>query len=380
MPYASGRKPDAIDRLASDVRRLSRLLTRDRDRLAADYLRDPALRRAYREYFLPVNLPKVQVPLAELARHPAGVLRKDRLRVLDIGTGPGTSVLGVMAFFAQRATRPSLAFTAIDGVQENLREAEALFGGHADRYGGNASLQTIQCVVEDAASRLQGRFDLIVISNVLNELFARASDGIDRRVRLVAGILRDLLEDAGSCIMIEPALRETARDLLQVRDGLVGPACIVYAPCLIQAPCPALAGRKDWCHEDRPWNPPGRVGEIDARAGLRKDSLKFSYLVLRKDGKSLADSAGRGAHRIVSDPLVSRGKREYYVCGTEGRRLIVRLDKDATSRNEAFGGLVRGDIVRFDGLLDEARRFRVAKETVVVPEGVLPDAGPPITP
>ena len=364
-----------LDRLAESVRRLSHLMTRERDRLPGAYLRDPELREAYRTYFLTANLPKVHLPLGELARHATGLLTGERLRVLDIGTGPGTSLLGVLAYFGQGEVQPTLECTAVDALLENLREAEALFAQHRGRYHGQASLRTLHCSAEALTGRFREKFDLIILSNVLNEIFGGREDRIDRRIQLVEAILRELMEETGSCVVIEPALRETSRELLMVRDGLLRTGLHVYAPCLVQTPCPALVHPKDWCHEDRPWNAPEVIHEIDRRVGLRKDSLKFSYLVLRKDGCSIADPSGPGAMRVVSEPLVTKGKREYYCCGPEGRRLVARLEKDAAPANEAFQDLLRGDVVRFEGLLDEEKRFRVAQGTTVIPVFPLRKAG-----
>jgi hypothetical protein len=107
------------------------------------------------------------------------------------------------------------------------------------------------------------------------------------------------------------------------------------------------------------------VKEIDRLTGLRKDSLKFSYLVFRKDGLSLKDGTRQNAVRVVSEPLVSKGKREFYVCGAAGRRLVTRLDKDAVAGNECFGSLRRGNLVNFEGWIDEGTRFKVVKATAV---------------
>ena len=140
----------------------------------------------------------------------------------------------------------------------------------------------------------------------------------------------------------------------------------VYSPCLVQGRCPALVNPRDWCHEDRPWDPPPLVREIDRRIGLRKDALKFSYLVLRKDGRCLADVCGADAYRVVSEPLVSKGKRELYLCGREGRQRAMRLDKDAAPGNRPFDQLLRGDVVRCEGMVVDERHFRITKDTLIV--------------
>jgi ribosomal protein RSM22 (predicted rRNA methylase) len=366
MASPADKRHDELERLADSVARLSRLLTRERDSLPASYLRDRGMREAYRRYFLPANLLKIHLPLHELFLHPAGLLHRDRLRVLDIGSGPGTAVLGILEFFSTKDRRPVLDITALDQVADNLKEAAGLFREHRQRSGVDASLRTIASRIEDLPSRLRGPFDAIVFSNVLNELSPHDDERIAGRSGIIDGLLRMLLAEHGSCIIIEPALRATSRDMLRVRDGLLAGGWHVYSPCLMQEPCPALVNPKDWCHEERPWVPPEVIRQIDARTGLRKDALKFSYVVLRRDVHSLSDVCGKDAFRVVSEPLVSKGKRELFLCGGGGRRLAARLDKDAAPVNETFADLRRGDVVRFSGMVNEGTRYRLTRDTTVV--------------
>lgn len=371
LPYTE------LTALAADVLRLSRLLTTERAALPASYLKDEGLRKAYLRYFLPSNLQKIHIPLRELSRHPNLVLARERLRLLDIGSGPGTALLGVLEFFSRQDRKPVLACTAVDQVAENLREAESLFEHYRKEHRANASLRTVQASVERFEGRLDGPFDLIILSNLLNELFPGDGEKIAKRTSTLKNILGRFLTDDGSCIVIEPALRETSREVLMVRDGLLKEGFSVYSPCLIGTGCPALAHPKDWCHEDVPWEPPEIVKEVDKRIGLRKDALKFSYLVLRKDSLSLEDVYGPNAFRVVSEPLISKGKREFYICGSGGRRLVTRLDKDTSPSNEAFGTLKRGDVLRFDNVADEGKRLKVGKDTSVRTTAVDRIPGPP---
>src|SRR3990170_2345020 len=359
--------PDELKALAADVARLSSLLTREREDLPDAYLNDRKLRQAYFLYFVPSNLAKIHLPLRELSLHHKSILSKERLSILDIGSGPGTATLGALDFFSQQGKRPLLQCTAVDQVGENLKDAEDLFRSWRDRTGINASLRTIRSKVEKAMDRLSGdRYDIIMLSNALNELFHGDEDRIAKRILFLENILDRLLTPDGSCIIIEPALRETSRELLMVRDGLLEEGFSLYAPCLGNGKCPALANPKDWCHEDIPWDPPELVKEIDSRTGLRKDSLKFSYLVLRQDGLSLADIHGADSFRVVSEPLVSKGKIEFYICGKGRRRPFVRLDKDKSVSNETFESMKRGDIVGFERVTDDGKRFKAEKGTGVM--------------
>src|SRR3990167_5785650 len=354
-----------LNSLASDIIELSNLFTKERKILPPRYLNNKRLRRAYILYFLPSNIYKIHLPLKELSLHPKKILSKKLLKILDLGSGPGTTILGILDFFSKQKKRPSLEFTAIDSVAENLTIAKDLFKLFAENINIDASLKTFKINIEKAGTIPQDTYDIIILSNILNELFYEDNKRIAKRVSFLNTIIDKFLTLDGSCIIIEPALRETTRGMLDVRDNLIKNGFNIYSPCLIDEPCPALLNPKDWCHEDIPWTPPVIIKEIDKLTGLRKDSLKFSYLVLRKDKLSLTDVLEKNSYRIVSEPLVSKGKLEFYICGIVGRRLITRLDKDKTPSNMQFQKLQRGDIVFFRDLIDEGNRFKIDKGTTV---------------
>jgi ribosomal protein RSM22 (predicted rRNA methylase) len=294
------------------------------------------------------------------------LLAKPSLRVLDLGAGPGTALLGLLAFFAQRSNRPSLECVAVDRVFENLRIAEDLFNSYRSNKKLNATLKTIRADIESAEHITEDAFDLLIFSNIMNELFPFDEDRVARRIGIVQTVMALNLNPDGNCIIIEPALRETSRELLEVRDGLLEQGFYIFSPCLTSTRCPALQNQKDWCHEDIPWEPPALIKEIDRLTGLRKDSLKFSYVVFRRDSRSLPDMFGPDAFRVVSEPLITKGKIEFYLCGLQGRKLVTRLDKDRSPLNVHFEKLNRGAIVSFERLRDEGARYKVEQLTEVV--------------
>lgn len=357
---------DELKTLAENVLKLSKLLTRDRENLPSSYLKDPDLRAAYVRYFLPSNMKKVHLALTDLSLHPEQLLAKERLRVLDLGAGPGTALLGLLAYFAEQARRPVLSCVAVDRVAENLRIAEDLFASFCSNKKLKASISTIRAEIETVKQIADEPFDLIIFSNVLNELFPFDEDRIPRRAGLARIILDLNLAKNGSCIIIEPALRGTSREMLEVRNSLLERGFVAFSPCIVSIKCPACENPRDWCHEEIPWDPPALIREIDKLTGLRKDALKFSYVVLRQDDRSLADVFGHESYRVVSEPLITKGKIEFYLCGRRGRKLITRLDKDTTPKNVHFDKLKRGAIVGFNGLVDEGTRFKVGQSTEVI--------------
>jgi len=352
--------------VAQGVSTLSRLFTRERDALGSDYFADPALRRAYLLYFLPVNLAKVASLLQEMPELP-----QRHLRILDVGSGPGVGALAVLGHLTQHgvAAHEGSEVIAVDRSRRALQEAEALWEQVSVTRRGWPSLRfhTMTLDLERPGAHVPwkaGAFDLVILANSLNELFRSATDPIARRVTLLESLL-DALTSDGTCMIIEPALRETTRDLHHMRDRLVAARrATVYSPCLHEQPCPALARPDDWCHEERPWSPPPMLQAIDREVGFIKDALKFSYLMLRKDGLKVAER-GPDVYRVVSEVMVMKGDRRAWLCNETGRPLVGRLDKARSEANVALDRWHRGAIVRVEHIERRATIGRIESSTRV---------------
>src|SRR5207244_10186595 len=293
------------------------------------------------------------------------------LRVLEVGSGPGAGLLAVLDHLAQRgdATHRGSEVIAVDRSREALQEAETLWGDISKTRPGGLSvrLEPVRRDLERPAARRSwktGAFDLVILANSLNELFRTATDPIARRVKLLESLLGALASD-GTCMLIEPALRETTRSLHEVRDRLVAAGlATVYSPCLHERPCPALAHPDDWCHEERPWSPPPMLQAIDREVGFIKDALKFSYLMLRKDGLTVAER-GPDVYRVVSEVMVMKGDRRAWLCNETGRPLVGRLDKARSEANASLDRWHRGAIVRVEHIERRATIGRIESSTRV---------------
>ena len=185
-------------------------------------------------------------------------------------------------------------------------------------------------------------FDLIVAMNVLNEF-----GDVPSRARLVQSLLQRHLTANGVLILIEPGLQRATRELMELRDLLMGSVHIL-APCLHHDACPMLrhSGR-DWCHFYLDWDRPKIIADLDRLIGNKKEYLKFSYLILTDDRRQATDE---GSYRVVSAPLRSKGKMELLLCPAEGNdtsRLhrITRFDKDRAPANADLDRVTRGDMV-----------------------------------
>lgn len=357
------------DRVAQAVAELSRLFTKDRFLLKSDYLDYPAHASAYLRYFLPVNLSKIQVLLNEMPQDWPGQGRDHPIRVLDVGSGPGVGALAVLDWLHQY--RPGrvkdLTVVAVDASTEALKQARQLWqayslesgaaDGHLITYEGNLERSPngpwLNPVDQPAP------YDLIIAANCLNELFSRAPDQVKSRVEFVTHLLSRLTVN-GTLLIVEPALRETSRALHQVRDRLIREKqCTIYSPCLHENSCPALVNPFDWCHEERPWEPPPEIQKIDEEVGFIKDALKFSYLLLRKDGRTIIERHPE-VYRVVSELREMKGEKRAWLCNELGRSEIGRQDRLRSESNAPLDDWHRGAIVQIERVVRKEREGKVS--------------------
>lgn len=378
QPPMSGPGAVPVEDLAKGVRDLSRWFTTERGLRPAKYLDNPSLAAAYTAYFMPVNLAKVQVLLDELnAAQGIDLDPAASFSMLDVGSGPGTGALGVLDWMATADRMPAhLKITSVDQSKASNQSAVSLFR----RYCSEAHISTadlrpcegdVQRGIQNAGwktMREGAPYDLIVMANSLNELFVDSEDVLAKRAELIGELIK-VLKPHGTLMVLEPALREVARELHGVRDLLLqSQRCTVFSPCLHEMSCPALVRRDDWCHEERPWHSPAMVQAIDREVGFIKDALKFSYLLLRTDGKQVV-ARSPNIFRVVSELRVLKGEKRAWLCNELGRTEIGRLDRMQGSANQDFDRCDRGDIIAIDSIIKKqeggAGLGRVPKEGAV---------------
>ena len=357
------------DALAQAVVNLSRLFTTSRLSLPARYLDDPAHATAYLSYFLPVNLSKVQVLLDELPNDSSHETPDRPMAVLDLGCGPGTGSLALLDWLWHRSPEraKSVSVLAADASHASLQGAKRLWEAYCSEVGiPNAGLRCVEGNLEhplkgDLGKQIvMGRpYDLIILANCLNELFSTATDPPAEQAVLV-GQLLPFLAPHGTIMIVEPALRQTARALHQMRNHLLKQGlCTVYSPCLHEAACPALDHPDDWCHEERPWQTPPAIAALDQEVGFIKDALKFSYLLLRTDGRTIVTRSPQ-TFRVVSELRELKGEKRAWLCNETGRPEVGRLDRKASAHNAALDSWHRGAIVQIERIVRKEKEGKVS--------------------
>ena len=315
--------PQEIKEVGAGVKQLSLGLTRERNLAGARYMDDPKLLGAYLLFYWPVSYAQARQVFGELANRPRSVL--------DLGSGPGPLGFAAMDAGASEVTCADRSGPALGLVRELATEAEE-------------AIATREWDPMKKTPLPEGSFDVISMGHVLNELFGKGEGAIPKRADVVEAALAKV-KKGGSVVVLEPALRETSRGLLQVRDVLVARGYAVRAPCLFKGNCPALIKETDWCHADRPWEMPRQVEAIAQAASLHKESLKMSYLVLAPKGEAWPEPPPGRLFRIVSEPLEGKGRQRYIGCGAEGRVGLAMQERHRSEKSEVFFKLHRGDVI-----------------------------------
>lgn len=326
------------------VRDLSRLLTEERGDLAQSYWAAPRFVGAYLRYFLPWNLlrlswllPGLDLPLA------AGN------RILDLGSGPLTLPLALWL------SRPDLRSVELEYICSDVSPKILDWGRDIfQALAGPSSPWRIERMraTADAALRSQAgkKVHLVLAGNMLNErMRQRESHGDkNRRMDTFMALVAACLAPQGRALFIEPGTRLGGTLISQCREAALEQAFSILAPCTHHKACPLFSpslsgaggppaqdarghrrehtgGRsakqaatgfsptkaatpfvqessRSWCHFTVPaTRVPQALANISAEAGLEKDRLALSFLLLRREENSAQSMPGPSA--VIADEL-----------------------------------------------------------------------------
>lgn len=342
--------------LALNIARLSENLTSRRGELAGhSYWSEASLAGAYLWYFLPWNL----LRLTSLLSGPRLALPA-AAKILDLGSGPLTLPLALWLCRQDLREQP-LSFTCLDSSAQALRLGKELFQALA----GADSPWRFRLVSENILSTLPRQeqdFSLVTACNVLNELKPARHVTLARHLDLHVENLMRRLAPGGRLLIVEPGNRLGGKIVSLARAAALGHGHDILAPCTHDGPCPLLPwqaahegqsqhgtarerGHSAWCHFTLPKEaaaPPPWLDKLSREAGLSKEKLTLSWLLLEKGPDSAEKEAAGRRHpghelgnaplaapaalpgRVVSNalPLPGQNGKAYYVCSARGLVLL----------------------------------------------------------
>ena len=244
---------------------------------------------SYLLYYLPANLFKIWKPLLDL--HIRSTL-KPTLKVLDVGTGPGSIPLGIIEFYnslaqSYREVNFSLCFTLIEAEQKFLDIALNMIESMKINLPPNlvVMVDAIFCdvITSDYTNNDLDHYDLVTMSNFLT--FNERNN--NKEATAIINKLKKYIDVAGSLIIIEPGEEKSCLALKRVRNEIASKDGFnVYSPCIgvweekNSYNCTCFGMVRSF------WEIP-QIYQCLVSKGLnkaRRIDVPFNYLVLRTDG------------------------------------------------------------------------------------------------
>ena len=250
--------------------------------------------RAYVLYYMPANFPKVIRAMLELLW--AGRLPR-HLRLLDMGTGPGTVPLAVIHFYSclekYVTGKLRVQIDVVDRWPGHLVLAGKLIEHYKTllniTFPAKIDKELCGCLEKNRAELAedlgQTRYNLVSLAHVLNTY--ELSGECD--IKDITDFAMNYLSVDGTLLIIEPATADCARLLAGLHwryksgDGLKATA---FGPC--SYPWGYYPGRRRrcscWSFVSETWQKPGTIKVLEKYGVPGKKEMKFSYLMLRRDG------------------------------------------------------------------------------------------------
>ncbi len=292
MPLSRAHRAD----LPNAVRELSALLTSERSRFNHSYWSTPRFVSAYLRYFLPWNLTRLVrlfpfLPLPELPAErietededsPAGW--KASVHIADLGSGPLTLPI---ALWLSRPDWRAVPLTLLCAdtsprpleLGRRLLELMAAQSGEPLRW----RVRLLRAPLERAL-RETGYPLLITAGNVLNESKDKAGMSLAERMAGLASSIERILPTGGRAFFVEPGTRLGGTLTASLRGAALEEGLIPLAPCPHTKSCPLLGRRsRGWCHASQDAGGPPWLAALSKTAGLPKDSLNLSFLLLARE-------------------------------------------------------------------------------------------------
>lgn len=296
---------------------LSAQFTNARGNKLPRYFDEERFRTAYLLYWFPLQAAKFRKIFERHQKHFESLLKgKSVLKVLDLGSGPGTASFALKLFINSLPfIKPvKIEFTWVDRDPNVLELGKQL----ATTLGLNP--KTVLC--EWTRYKPESEFDLILVGSLLNE--TESSE--------LFQILR-----APEWIIVEPAIQTVSQRLAALREkAILKNELHVIGPCLHEGACPLKIG-KNWCHFSFLHPLQGHwFKQFSKSLGSERDWMKLSYLWLSRK-KQLHP---RALQLVVSDPLREKtGGQSVLLCNPK------RVRRYPLKPQERY---YRGDLVQTD--------------------------------
>ena len=329
---------EALEKITPFVAKLSDLFTVDRpEKKFPDYFSDNELLSAYGLFFLPQSFVRTTYALRFITEARQWKAPSTPLRILDLGSGPGSCGIACAHYFKQLGV-PALELNALDHSATALAALEPF----AEAVLGNkCQVKTRIGDAHRADTWPEGPFDIIIAGFVLNEMKSLNQSALIEWIES----MKDRLTPDGLILILEPALKVTSQRLQKLSDEIAAHEIVArIGPELDAHPCPQLADGVHWSHEVRHWQIPSTTEFINRKLHRDLRDVRFTFAAFSNQKiKSLDQSA----IRIVSDIQIIKGLLRF-IGVQNGQLQTVEVSTRGLSKHDVkvlAAKFERGDIV-----------------------------------
>lgn len=250
--------------------------------------------REYALYYLPINFYKIWRPLTDLIKQSQ---LKEKLKVLELGCGPGTSTLGLIEFYVHLAKENAdrkfeINITVIEREKEFLKLFKFIYDEYKKELPSNIVVKIVahnKEVNEDFSLDNIQKYDLIIESNMLNPNEKGEKEKIHNSL---INLFESVMDKHSSVILIEPAQKQINKELKEFKNKILSKGFNVYSPCCYECnECTQFASAKVF------FNKVALVDDLKKQGliTISKNFHSFEYLVVRKDGLKM--------HQLVANKI-----------------------------------------------------------------------------
>jgi hypothetical protein len=330
---------DALTLLIPAVAHLSDLFTIERpDKKYPDYFSEPKLLSAYGNFFLPQSFLRTSYALAQVYDFRGWRPPEGPLKILDLGSGPGSCGLS-LAHRLQARGYTNLEVYGVDHSPSALQAFES-FATHG--FSPSLKAKTRLGDVNRPATWPDEKFSIIVAGFVLNEIQPTTPTAEIEWIKEC----QKRLSRGGLLLILEPALRITAERLTKLSDQIAAQKILErLGPELDALPCPQLALGEHWCYEARPWEAPATTAYINRKLYRDLREVRFSFAAF---SNTTPRPLPPGLARVTSDVQIIKGLLRFATIRA-GQVEMVEVPTRGLSKSEVkklaatFG---RGDVIQ----------------------------------
>uniref|UniRef100_A0A7C6EHZ6 Methyltransferase domain-containing protein n=1 Tax=candidate division WOR-3 bacterium TaxID=2052148 RepID=A0A7C6EHZ6_UNCW3 len=282
----------------------------------------------------------------------------DDIKILDIGCGDGAGMFGLYYFMHKQEPESRFQLTGVDINDIFLKRCRAM----ADWFKEKDPHIDVELVKESAQKFIQRNkktYDFIILSNTLAEIFQ------SERIPLsFIGSLLKYLKETGFIIIIEPALKNLTRKLMELREDIITHKIgEILLPCLHNNRCPGLNKKREWCHQSIKWIPPDYLKIINQKLFRKIEYLKFAYLIISSPKYNLPTA---NFYPVISRLSIEKGRKRCLICTKDGIVELIMLNRERSLANEEFEQVSMGDIIEIDEPVKiKFRTYKIGKDTGV---------------